>query len=79
MEVQFSIISTALVLGFVLDPFGNVPLVLALLKDFEPKKRFRIIVREVFIGLVILLAFLLAMVFSAYFILRQKRSLLLEG
>jgi multiple antibiotic resistance protein len=58
MEVQFSIISTALVLGFVLDPFGNVPLVLALLKDFEPKKRFRIIVREVFIGLVILLAFL---------------------
>ena len=58
MESQFSIVSTAIVLMFVLDPFGNVPLVLALLKDFDDRKRYRIIAREVIIGLLILLVFL---------------------
>jgi multiple antibiotic resistance protein len=58
MDGTFSIISTAILLMFVLDPFGNVPLVLALLKDFDDKKRYRIIAREVLIGLLILLIFL---------------------
>jgi multiple antibiotic resistance protein len=58
METQFSIISTAILLMFVLDPFGNVPLVLSLLKDFDDRKRYRIIIREVIIGLIILLVFL---------------------
>ena len=58
MDTQFSIISTAILLMFILDPFGNVPLVLALLKDFDSRKRYRIIAREVFIGLLILLVFL---------------------
>ncbi|MCB0705429.1 MAG: NAAT family transporter [Saprospiraceae bacterium] len=58
MDTQFSILSTALLLTFVLDPFGNVPLLLAILKGMDNRKRYRIIVREVFIGLAILLLFL---------------------
>jgi multiple antibiotic resistance protein len=58
MENSFSIVSTAILLNFILDPFGNVPLILSILKDVDEKRRFRIIVRELLIGLFILLAFL---------------------
>lgn len=61
MGLDFSlIISTAIVLTFILDPFGNVPLLLTILKDIDRKKHRRIIIREMLIGLVILLFFLFA-------------------
>ena len=60
MDPKFSIISTAIVLTFILDPFGNVPLLLTILKDIDRKKHRRIIIREMLIGLVILLLFLFA-------------------
>ena len=46
MNEQFSILSTALLLMFVLDPFGNIPVLLSLLKDMDDRKRYRIILRE---------------------------------
>lgn len=53
----FSIISTMFLLVFILDPFGNVPLVLSILKNMTPQKRYRTILRESIIGLFILLIF----------------------
>lgn len=58
MNPEFSIISTAIVLTFILDPFGNVPLLLTILKDVDKTRHRRIILREMLIGLVILLFFL---------------------
>lgn len=58
MGADFSIISTAILLFFVLDPFGNVPVLLSILKDIEIKRSRIIIVRELLIGLGILLIFL---------------------
>ena len=58
MESGFSIISTAILLLFVLDPFGNVPLLLSILKNVDQKRHKAIIVREMLIGLFILLVFL---------------------
>jgi multiple antibiotic resistance protein len=52
------IISAAVVLFFVMDPLGNIPIFLSLLKDIEPKRRWKIISRELLIALVILLIFL---------------------
>ena len=52
------ILSTSILLLFILDPFGNVPLVLSVLKNVDPSKHRRIIIREMLIGLVILLIFL---------------------
>lgn len=60
MEQTFSIVSTAIVLFFILDPFGNVPLLITILKDVDRKKHRMIIIREMIIGLVILLFFLFA-------------------
>lgn len=57
---SFSIISTAIVLTFILDPFGNVPLLLTILKDVDRSKHRNIIIREMLIGLGILLLFLFA-------------------
>ncbi len=50
--------SSALILFFILDPFGNIPVLLSLLKKVEHKKRFPIIIRECLIGLSILIMFL---------------------
>lgn len=58
MESTFSIISTATLLFFILDPLGNIPLLLSILKDIDQKRRTKIILRETFFGLLILLAFL---------------------
>lgn len=53
-----SLLSAAVLLFFVMDPLGNVPLFLAALRHVEPARARRIIVRELLIALVILIAFL---------------------
>ena len=58
MEILDSIISVALVLLFVIDPFGNVPIILSVLKEVPKERKRRIILREMLIGLVILFIFL---------------------
>lgn len=57
MGTEFSIIGTAVLLMFILDPFGNVPLLLAILKGVDEKRKKFIIIRESIFGLVILLLF----------------------
>ena len=51
------IVSLAITLFFVLDPFGNLPVVLTLLSRFEPRRRQQIIVREALIALGTLVVF----------------------
>lgn len=55
---EFSIISTAILLMFVIDPFGNVPVILSILKEVEHKRKKVIIIREMLFGLGILMTFL---------------------
>jgi multiple antibiotic resistance protein len=50
--------SATITLLLVMDPLGNVPLFLSVLNNVEPKRRQRIILRETFIALIILLFFL---------------------
>ena len=52
-------IFSAGVLLLVIDPFGNVPLVMAALPGSEPARRRRIVIRECVIAYVLLLAFML--------------------
>lgn len=53
-----TLLSAIVLLFFVMDPLGNVPLFLASLKDVAPARRRHVIVRELLIALVVLLAFL---------------------
>lgn len=50
--------SSAALLFFVLDPFGNVPKVLIALKNMDRRRRDRILVRELLIALGVILTFL---------------------
>jgi len=58
METTFPMFSTALLLFFILDPLGNIPLLLSILKKADKKRRSQIILRESLIGLGILVTFL---------------------
>ena len=50
--------SATILLLLVLDPFGNLPLVVSALAKVPPKRRARIVVRECLFAYVILLAFM---------------------
>lgn len=58
MEGTFSIFSTAVLIFFILDPLGNIPLLLSILKKIDKQRRSKIIIREMLIGLFILVVFL---------------------
>ena len=54
-----SLILAATVLFIVMDPLGDVPLFLAALEGVDPRRRQRVIVRELLIALAIMVVFLL--------------------
>ena len=53
-------LSNAVLLFFVIDPFGLIPLYAALLVRVRPERRMRILVRELLIALAALIVFLFA-------------------
>jgi MarC family membrane protein len=55
-----SVASAALLLLLVMDPFGNIPVFLAALKQVEPRRRRWVVFRELLIALVVLVVFLFA-------------------
>jgi MarC family membrane protein len=52
------LISAFVLLLLVLDPLGNLPIVSSLLKQVDPRRRVRVVMRECFFAYVILLAFM---------------------
>ena len=59
-EVASSLLSAATMLFLLIDPLGNIPAMLAILKDTDPKRQRMIIARELLIALAILILFLYA-------------------
>lgn len=55
---NFSIWSSAVLLLFLMDPLGNIPVMLSILKGIAPKRQRVIIARELVIALFILMLFL---------------------
>jgi multiple antibiotic resistance protein len=53
-----SLLSAVVLLLFVMDPLGNIPLFLAALKDVDPSRHRKIILRDMVIALVIMIVFL---------------------
>jgi len=53
-----TILSAALLLFLVMDPFGNIPLFVSALSGVDRERHMRVIIRELFIALGILIAFL---------------------
>lgn len=52
------IFSAVVTLFLIMDPLGNIPVFLSVLKDVAPERRYKILVRELFLAYVVLLTFL---------------------
>ena len=59
MQAQMTTLSAAILLFLIMDPLGNIPLFLSLLKHVPPRRRRHVMVRELLIALGVLLAFLI--------------------
>ena len=55
---MFDILSAATLLLLIMDPLGNLPIYMSVLKSIDPKRRTKVILRELTIPLVILFIFL---------------------
>ena len=53
-----SVISAFFLLFLILDPIGNIPCFLVVLKEISPDRRRAIIIRELFIALILLIVFM---------------------
>jgi multiple antibiotic resistance protein len=59
-DMWLEIISTTLVFFLIMDPLGNVPLFMSVLKSVPPERHLRVIGRELLIAYFILLIYLFA-------------------
>lgn len=50
-------LSNVLIMFFIMDPLGNVPVFLSILKEVKPERRRRVLIRELFFSLIVLLGF----------------------
>ena len=79
MDLGASVWSAATVLLFVMDPFGNAPLVLKLLENVAPERRRSVIARELVIALAVLMVFLFAGQAILDFLGLQRESVTIAG
>ena len=79
MDLGASVWSAATVLLFVMDPFGNAPLVLKLLENVAPERRRWVIARELLIALAVLMTFLFAGQAILDFLGLQRESVTIAG
>ena len=53
-----TILSAAMLLFLILDPLGNIPILLSLFKDLPAARQRKVLLRELLIALVVLMLFL---------------------
>ncbi len=73
------IFSAATMLFLIMDPLGNLPVFLSILKHIDPKRRRVILIRELCIALVILLGFLFGGQTILNFLQVQPETLSISG
>src|SRR3546814_13628826 len=77
--MTMTIVSAALLLFLILDPLGNVPVVLSLLRPLTPKRQRIVMIRELLIALGVLLVFLWFGKYALDFMHLRQESLSLPG
>ncbi len=73
------IISTTMVFFLIMDPLGNIPLFMAVLKNVASEKHFRITLREVLIAYVVLLVYLFAGKYILDFLNLSQEAIAISG
>ncbi len=78
-DLGTSIWSTAVLLFFLMDPLGNIPILLSVLKGIPPKRQRFIIIRELLLALTILTLFLFGGQKILSFLHLQQESVTIAG
>ncbi|MGR5238498.1 YhgN family NAAT transporter [Vibrio alfacsensis] len=73
------ILSAATMLFLIMDPLGNLPIVLSILKHIDPKRRRKVLARELLFALLILMLFLFAGQSILSFLHVQPETLSISG
>jgi len=74
-----STLSAGLLLFLIMDPLGNIPLFLSLLRNVDPKRRQLILVRELLIALVVLFVFLFGGRYLLHVLQLKQESVSIAG
>ncbi len=69
----------AVTLLLIMDPLGNIPPFLSALKTVEPKRRRKVLIREILIAYVVLLAFLFAGKYVLRLLSLQEETVSIAG
>lgn len=79
METQMTTLSAGILLFLILDPLGNIPLFLGLLKHVRPQRRRYVLARELLIALGVLFAFLIGGQFMLRLLQLKQESVSIAG
>ncbi len=73
------ILSAAAMLFLIMDPLGNLPIFMSILKQVSPERRRKVLVRELLIALAIMLLFLYAGNYILSFLQLEQESVSIAG
>lgn len=79
MESSMSTLSAGMLLFLIMDPLGNIPLFLALLRNVAPERRRLVLVRELLIALVVLFVFLFGGQYLLHMLQLKQESVGIAG
>ena len=74
-----STLSAGILLFLIMDPLGNIPLFLSLLRNVDPKRRQLVLARELLIALVVLFVFLFGGQYLLHFLQLKQESVSIAG
>lgn len=77
--METGILSAAITLFLIMDPLGNIPVFLSILKNVEPKRRTFILIRESIIALIIMILFLFTGQYILSFLGLKQESISIAG
>ncbi len=73
------LIGATVLLFVVMDPLGNIPIFLAVLDKVAPERRYKVLIRELILALILLLAFLFAGRYVLAFLGLSQASISVAG
>lgn len=73
------ILSAAVIFFLIMDPLGNIPVFMSVLKTVDSKKHLRITIRELFIAYIILLAYLFGGRYVLDFLQLSQEAISISG
>jgi multiple antibiotic resistance protein len=79
MESSMSTLSAGVLLFLIMDPLGNIPLFLSILRNVAPERRRFVLVRELLIALAVLFAFLFGGRYLLHLLQLKQESVSIAG